>query len=271
MAALLAAAGPVRADARTDYLVRVLGTSPMFRVRAQAAVSLGVVTPEPAVIQALSRALSDEHPSVRAAAAASLERQHDASALPALRNAANDRDPTVQAAVRQAITTLERFARTQPRTSPVPPAAAGGSARFYVGVGTPGTRVRDVPPETLRTAREILVRTASGMPGVEIAPENETPRNASRMLRERNLVGFFLDASIVELQEQSGATRARVSVVLQSYPDRNIRGMLEGRATMPNGTGPVAQRQVIEGALRRARRPLPPLMEAGAAAQGPRR
>ncbi|MBZ0117115.1 MAG: hypothetical protein K8H88_08985, partial [Sandaracinaceae bacterium] len=123
----------------------------------------------------------------------------------------------------------------------------------------------------LRTAREILVRTASGMPGVEIAPENETPRNASRMLRERNLVGFFLDASIVELQEQSGATRARVSVVLQSYPDRNIRGMLEGRATMPNGTGPVAQRQVIEGALRSALRNLPQLMEAGAAAQGPRR
>ena len=84
---LLALSSVAFADARTDYLVRALRTSPMYRVRAQAAISLGAVQTEPQVVEALGAALRDDHPSVRAAAASSLERHGDPSALPALRAA----------------------------------------------------------------------------------------------------------------------------------------------------------------------------------------
>src|SRR5689334_15704301 len=72
--ALLLSPHGALADARSDYLVRLLAGSTQFRVRAQAAISLGSVEPAASVVSALSKALSDEHPAVRAAAANSLGR-----------------------------------------------------------------------------------------------------------------------------------------------------------------------------------------------------
>ena len=59
------------ADARSDYLIRLLRGSSQFRVRAQAAISLGNTDPSAEVLAALSLSLKDEHPAVRAAAATS--------------------------------------------------------------------------------------------------------------------------------------------------------------------------------------------------------
>ena len=74
------------ADARTDFLMRMLATSTQFRVRAQAALALGAQSGIKDVVPALTSALKDEHPAVRAACAAALERLGDPSAIPALKN-----------------------------------------------------------------------------------------------------------------------------------------------------------------------------------------
>jgi hypothetical protein len=262
------------ADARTDFLVNALRTSPMFRVRAQAAMSLGSVRAEPQVIAALTSALEDEHPAVRAAAAAALERQGDPSVLPALRRSADDREAAVRTAVTRAIAALERVqsnARaTTPSTSPGTETAdaSSGRARYYVAVGRPGTNIRTVSPATLDGLRTFIAQQARSIPGVELAPEGERRADANRVLRSRGLVGYFLDSSILELEERpGGGVRARVSVVVQTYPDRNIRSMLSGSATVTSGAGETARRQAIEGALRGALRGLAAVMNAGATVQ----
>jgi hypothetical protein len=118
----------------------------------------------------------------------------------------------------------------------------------------------------LESAQEFIERTVRGYDGVEIAPGNERPRAARQVLRRRDLVGYYIDSSIVALEERpNGGLRARVSVVLQSYPDRNIRSMLNGAATVMGARGSQAQQQAIQGALRGALRNLPQAMEAGAA------
>ncbi len=264
VSSVLAIAASAWADARSDYLVRVLRTSPMFRVRAQAAISLGGVQSEPEVVSALVGALSDAHPAVRGAAAAALQRQGDPSALPALRRAARDPEAAVRTAASQAVRHLTTVAQTGPRTQPLPP-AGGGNARYYVAVGRPGTKVRSISPATLAAAQQAIERMAREVPGVEIAPSNQSASAATKVLRQRNLVGYFLDSSIVEIEQRpDGGTRARVSVVLQSYPDRNIRSMLSGAATVMGASGAAAQQQAIEGALRGALRNLPQAMQAGA-------
>lgn len=266
----LVVAATAFADARTDYLVRALGTSPMFRVRAQAAISLGSVRTEPAVIEALSDALRDDHPAVRAAAAAALERHGDPSVLPALRRLSNDREAAVRTAAARSIAALERVGRTQPRTRPIPAGQdadpPAGEARFYVAVGRPGTKVRGISRETLETLRAFVAQQTRSVAGVQIAPENERAAAASRVIRQRNLTGYFLDSSIIELEDRpGGGVRARVSVVVQTYPERNIRSMLSGTATVTSGSGEVARRQAIEGALRGALRGLPAVLTASAA------
>ncbi|MFK7992156.1 MAG: HEAT repeat domain-containing protein [Sandaracinaceae bacterium] len=268
--AIVAVAMTAFADARTDYLVRALRTSDMFRVRAQAAASLGRVQAEPAVIQALTSALSDRHPAVRAAAASSLERHGDPAPLPQLRRATRDRESAVRAAAARAVQRLEAVARSQPRRRGVTnngggSSASSGPARFYVAVGTPGTKVRSVSPAVLRSSRDFIAQTVSQTRGVRIAPANERRNAAARVLRDDDLVGYYLDVSITSLGPgSSGGTRAAVSVILQTYPDRNIRSMLSGAATVMGASGSQAQSQAIQGALRGALRNLPQAMEAGA-------
>lgn len=263
------------ADARTDYLVRLLRTSDAFRVRAQAALSLGSVGAEPQVIEALTAALRDDAPAVRAAAASSLERLGDPSALPALRSASSDRERAVAEAARSAVRALERVARAgggsggASRTATSASSGGGGAepsgpARFYVGVGTPGTKVASIDRSVLEGARSFIASRVRQIDGVVIAPDRETSRQAQQVIRQRSLTGFYLDSSIVSLETRpDGGVRAQVSVVVQTYPDRNVRSMLNGAATVMGETGTAAQRAAIEGALNGALRNLGMAMGAG--------
>jgi hypothetical protein len=245
------------ADARTDYLVRLLRTSDAFRVRAQAALSLGSVSAEPSVIEALSLALRDESGAVRAAASSALERLGDPSALPALRAAQSDREAGVRAAASSAVRALERVARsggggTSTATRPGAAGPGGGQARFYVGVGMPGSRVPSIDDAILRSARSFIASRVGQMDGVLVAPESETPRQAQSVLRDRSLTGYYLDSSVVSVAPRGEGLRIEVSVVVQSYPDRNVRAMLSGAATVMGETGAAAQRTALEGALNSA-------------------
>ena len=268
--ALLTAVPAVKADARTDYLIRLLRTSSTFRVRAQAALSLGRLEAQPEIVEALSGALRDQHPAVRTAAAASLEQLGDPGALGALRSARNDRDSTVRSAIARAVRALERVARTQPRTQPVPSEPSGGGpARYYVGVGMPGSTGGDVDRRVLSEAREFITQRVRTIDGVRLAPANESSSSARRVLGRERLTGYYLDSSIVRVERSGGNTRAVVSVIVGTYPGRDMRVILQGAATVQGGgTGPGADRQAIEGALTGALRRLPQAFQAGDARDG---
>lgn len=266
--AVAASAVTVLADARTEYLVRLLRTSSTFRVRAQAALSLGRIQDDPQVVRALSEALRDDHPAVRTAAAASLEQIGDPSAIEALRAASRDRDSTVRAQVQRSVRTLERIARTRPRdTGGSGVAASGGGggsgpARYYVGVGMPGSKVARLDRDALRRARQVIADNIRQIDGVRIAPDNESNREAQAALRRLNVSGFYIDSSIVQVEESAGGTRAVVSVIVGTYPGRDMRAMLQGAATVQGARGRDAQEQAIEGALRGALRRLPQALQA---------
>ena len=100
------------------------------------------------------------------------------------------------------------------------------------------------------------------MEGVRVAPDGENNRAAERILREARLTGYFVDSSIVRIEETGGGTRAVVSVIVGTYPGRDMRAILQGAATVPGATGEGAVRAAIEGALRGAMRRLPQAMEA---------
>jgi len=253
----------VLADARTDYLVRLIRTSTAFRVRAQAVLSLGQIEGDPTVVRTLSQALGDEHPAVRAAAAASLEQLRDPGALAALRNAARDRDSSVRSSVLRAIRVLERVARSTPRATDVPrPDSDSAPAQYYVGVGMPGTTIQ-VSRESLASARRFIESRVQSIPGVVVAPPREGNGAARRVLSRRHLTGYFLDSSIVRIEDRNGGTRAVVSVIVNTYPGRDMRVILQGAATVQGASGASAERQAIEGALTGALRRLPQAFAAG--------
>jgi len=268
-------ASSAAADARTDFLVRMLSTSTQFRVRVQAALALGAQNAESQVVGALSRGLRDGHPSVRSASASALEKLREPSALAALEAARRDRDADVRRAVESAIASLssrpQRATATSAPTrgSPSTPQPSG-TPTYYVGIGAPGDRV-GLPKAELERLRAHLVRTVAGMEGVVLAPSRESENAARKVMKADGLVGFYVDASVTKVEVRSdGAVRAEVSIVVGSYPERSIKAMLKGAATVPSGgSSPVARERAVEGAFSGALRRLPQAMRAGALAQGP--
>ncbi|MFW6023735.1 MAG: HEAT repeat domain-containing protein [Myxococcota bacterium] len=264
---LVSMAATAAASNRTDYLIHLLKTSDTFRVRTQAAMSLGRVDAAKKVTKALSGALRDPHPAVRSAAASSLERLGDPSALDALELARRDSNSTVRKAVARAIARLERIERTRPQSAPLP-SGGDGAARFYLAVSAPKSKSADVSRSVLEQAREALVREARQMEGVVVAPENAGPAKAKRALQKRKLLGYHLDSSVVKLEESASGTRAVVSVILATYPGRDMRATLKGSATAPGAKGSDTAARAIQGALKGALRRLPQALDASSQRDG---
>lgn len=262
---LIAATG--FADARSDYLVRLLETSQAFRVRAQAALSLGRLEADEAIVGALASALEDEHPAVRTAAAASLERLGDRTPLEALqRIVRRERDPGARRAMQSAVRVLRRAPRRRsPATQDPPPDTEPETeARYYVGVGVPGTKNTPLPESLIRDAHRFLQEQIDAIDGVEVAPANENNRAARRIIQRRRLTGYYIDSSVVSVGQADGNTRAVVSVIVGTYPGRDMRAILQGGATVPGATDDQAREQAVLGAFQGAIRRLPQAFAASA-------
>lgn len=245
------------ADAQTAFLSRMVVESREFRVRAQAALALSARTPEPAAGQALIRALQDEHPAVRAASASALERWTFQPALAALQAARKDRDPAARTAIERALAALQK-------AKPAPEKPTGPET-YYVAVGTPSAR-SELSGDALRALRAHLVKQVAPIAGVRLAPENEPQATATSVLRSKRLVGYYLDSSVTKFEPKGDALRAQVSVIVGTYPGRNMRVMLSGAATVSGvGNSEQAKLQAAEAAFTGALRRLPEAMQAGLA------
>ena len=258
-------ASSAQADARTDFLVRMLSTSAQFRVRAQAALALGQQTPDRSIVGALVSALRDEHPAVRAASASALERLKDPTAIAGLKAAQSDGDSSVRTAVRNALAALQPAAASA-RVAPTPSPTPSGTPVYYVGVGVPGSQVGLSAP-TLRNLRQYVVSQLAQIEGVSVAPENEDRRAASQVIGAQKLVGYYIDSSVTSVEQKpDGSVRVQVSIIVGTYPGRDMRAMLSGAATVSGGgSGDAAKEQAAQAAFSGALRRLPQAMQAGLA------
>jgi len=225
----------VVADARTDRLVDLLRNSGNYRVRVQSAQSLGRIR-DLATAPALISALDDQHPAVRAAAAQALGRLGARDALPQLRRLAADRsqpNEVVQQAQR-AVSQIQQIAGSGAPTKTAPPS---GEIRYYIGVGEMGntTGIRD--GELEKTLGEMITNELGRAPGVKIAPPRETPNAAQKVIKKNGWAGYFLQGSVVRLEDSGGQIHALVSIMVLSNPGRDLRMMLHGRAAagIPGG------------------------------------
>lgn len=256
--AIAGAADTARADARSDYLVQLLSGSSQFRVRAQAAISLGGVPSDANVLAALGRALKDEHPAVRAAAANSLGRLADPSSLAALRAATSDREEPVRTAATAAVARIQSASGSGSGSVAATPTPTG-PARYYVAVGTPASRATGITDSDLLAAHQTLKQRVQEMEGVVLAPANESNSTAEKVLRSRKLKGVYLESAVTSLENKpDGAVRAVVSVVVATYPGRDMRAVMQGAATALGGGN--IKGQAVEAAFKSALRQLPQAM-----------
>lgn len=197
-------------------LVRDLASAGDFRVRVAAALALGKLKTSGARA-ALSKALKDAHPAVRAAAAAALGALGDAAALPALRAAlAREASSDVKA---QIDTTIKRLvaAQTKPKFVLVLGKLedkSGVSSAAITGAFRTSTRARMM----LVAGVDVLAD------GADVAAEGKS----------RNLPAFALDGSLTKLEKRQAdggvGYAARVEYVIRKMPDQILKGTMNGAA-----------------------------------------
>jgi hypothetical protein len=240
-------------DGRQDYLLRLLRNSNAFRVRAQAALSLGQLEPSQKSVAALERAVRDRHPAVRVSAISSLRRLGAKDSLPVVEKATRDKNRSVRRAAVEAAAALSALGERQ---------RGPGRPQFLVAVGMPGAKAERVSRQMLFDARVFLSERLLELEGVELAPDDLAPADAAREIVKRRLHGFYLESSIVTLEPKGPGVSAVVSIIVLSYPGRDMRGMLRGAATASGRYSAQTAEQAIQGAFVGALRRLPTALEA---------
>lgn len=205
-----------------------LTQSPDFRVRMSAALQIGQTRP-PGARQLLEGALTDGHPSVRAAAAAALGNLGDPAAIPALqRRSASETFAGVKAQMLQTIATLQN-----------PPAAAANSlvalpqAKYVVQLGamTNNTPVRNAQ---LGSVMLSAAKSQAGSLGGAVVVNASDPAVLSQA-RQLRLPVMLIDGQLSSLTQNAspnGSVRieAHVEFTIRKVPQQTLQGTFSGNA-----------------------------------------
>lgn len=215
------------ADPRTDYLVKQLKTSDDFRVRTQAALSLGA-SGDGAAVEPLCGALSDSNASVKVAAAAALGKLGKAEAVRCLKSArAKESDKDVIAQIDQSVAKLSGGGDDPP--------APGSDTKYYVAI--------EVTNKTKRPNAEIeaLVRGAIqskilGTSGYAVAPKSETVEKGGQIVKGKKLKGYLLIAAVDPPSYSGGNLNVTVNVTMWTYPEKALKAQFAPKLTQEGTT-----------------------------------
>jgi hypothetical protein len=188
-----------------------------FRLRMAAALALGRAKPSDARVL-LEKALSDPHPAVRTAAAASLTTLHDPAAIPALeRNLAGEGSASVKSQMRSSIDALRGGG-----------AAHAPTAKYLVQLGAMKnlTSVRgEQLGQVLRTAAR---ERAASIPGAMLSDDAAAAKLAG-------VPTLVLDGSVLQLSQSRAngniTFSAQVEFSVRKVPEHTLRATLTGAAT----------------------------------------
>lgn len=235
---------PARAD-NVDQLVRQLERDGSDKVRLSAALNLTKLG-DPRAILALTKALgNDGDKNVRGAAAVGLGKLVTDTTKSSIKNlaiaalkraAASDESELVQA---QAEKALKAIGVTGGGGASPPPTSGGA---IYVNIGPMSSKTGDSSADAklkalmVKTATKTMAKVASDM---AIAWPGGAPTRAQ--LEAKRTVGFYVDGTLNELKvKESGSTTTvscRINMLLASYPDKSIFGLLNGGASV-QASGP---------------------------------
>lgn len=205
-------------------LHRDLASGADFRLRVSAALAIGQMAQRSSV-GPLTKALSDEHPAVRAASSAALGKIGDGSAIGAL-EAAHARE-SVASVKNQHAATIARLRRSAEGASA---AQASPAARFVVKLGTLSNRTGVRSPDIERTFRESTRKQVAKVAGALLPGERE---DASSIARAKNLPMVAIDGSLSKLASAKSGSDvgwdAQVEYLIKQMPQQQLKGTIKGR------------------------------------------
>jgi hypothetical protein len=235
MLVVIARATPARAD-NVDELVRQLENDDSDKVRLSAALNLTKLGNARAILPLASAVERDGDKSVRSAAAVGLGRlvtdrtdpKVKAKAIAALTRARDSDDSELVKA--QAARALKAIGATEAVT----PTPGGG---IYVNIGPMSSKTGDaaVDPKLRALMVKIATRTmAKVASNMATTWPGGVPTKA--MLDAKSTQGFYVDGTVNDLKvkesRSSTMVSCKINMLLASFPDKSIFGLLSGGASV---------------------------------------
>ena len=225
-----------------DNLIAQLGDA-SDRVRTSAVLAL-TNQQSPRAIDGLAKMLlnTNEAKNIRGLAASALGRivqngkpsgAQRKLAVDALGIAQNDPEPFVAAKAGAALTQIESSAPTGPRRT-------GGGV--YVNIGPMSSKTNSADDPKFRTLMQRIATStmAKAAAAMQTSWPGGNPTQAA--LDAKGVVGFYVDGTLntVETTKSGGSATVscKVNMLLASYPDKNVFGLLSGGAAVKGSASP---------------------------------
>jgi hypothetical protein len=195
------------ADARSDYLINMLENGATYRIRVQAATTLGSIRCADAS-PALQRALSDENDLVVISAANALVQLADPAAIPSVVEALkNPPSPAAKSQLEIALRVLKALETGDDLApaSPQPP-------RYLIRVDAMGNSSSCPRGDLSEAMRNMVLARLGRDPSVVIQGAGMGSEQVNAKIRKENLSAFTLTGSIMRLERVEGQVVVKISL-----------------------------------------------------------
>ncbi len=237
---------PARAD-NVDALIKQLATDSSDKVRLSAALNLAKLGDARAILPLVKAVGIDSDENVRGAAAVGLgELINDKTksniknlAINSLKKAAESDDSNlVRDQANQALKAIGVAGAPAPVQKK--PAATGGGGAIYVNIGPMSSKTGD--PAVDAKIKALMVKVATSTMGkvaskMAITWPGGVPTQAQ--LDAKSTQGFYVDGTANDVKVNKSGSSAtiscKISMLLASFPDKSIFGLLNGGASVQAG------------------------------------
>lgn len=234
-------------DARTDYLLDMLQNGKNYRLREQAATTLGKLRATEAV-DALVKATRDSHELVIISAAIALKQIGDGSVVDELEKSL--KAAPSKAARSQLRVTLAVLKDIQ--KSGRPGTSAKRAPRFLVRIDAMGNSSRERRFNLVETMRKIVIKRIDEEPDIIVQQAGMTEGQIRSKLKKEKLAGYIVSGSIIQLEKSGNSLTVKLGLNVFTNPDYNLLMMPTTQATMSLDTGsssPEAEKSAITTAI----------------------
>lgn len=219
--AVLLFALPASAEDAIDRAADKLKNGDDFRVRTQAALSLGASKSKRAV-DPLCGGLEDSNNTVRAAAAAALGKLAKGGEDCLEKRLADESNASVKAAIKKALATIKGGAEP----------AITDSTKVYLAIAKASDKTGRDGEEVAKLVRSAMVKAAGEQDGFVIAPASETAAEATKRLAKwKKLKAFLLSPKVLEPKYSGGSLQVKIDVAIFTYPGKALKGNIPVKLT----------------------------------------
>lgn len=209
----------------TATAIRELATNTDFRVRTQAALSLGA-SDDAKAVEPLCRALDDSKSAVRAAAAAALGKLGKGGQDCLSEHEPKETTDSVKVAIQKAIKALESG------SGGATECVIDSKTRYYVSIGKTldnTQRKKSKVPELVRSA---LTKALLRQKGFCIGPDGETKAAyQKRISGKKQIRGLLLSPKMQAAEYQDDAVTVRFEIAILTFPEKALKGMIPVKLT----------------------------------------